>query len=156
MNKIIETASALGLTAALLVLPACDKGGADEAAKTDDKAAKADKAEKPEAGEKPGAGEKPEGEVAELGGDGRVDVIVDAGGYHPDEIRAPAKSKVTLAFTRTTEQGCGQDLVIASMEIDKKLPLNETVEIEVEVPETGEVKFACGMDMYRGKVVPKS
>ena len=42
------------------------------------------------------------------------------------------------------------------MELKKDLPLNETVEIEVEVPESGELKFACGMDMYRGKVVPKA
>ena len=145
----------LGLAAALLCLPACDKGTADKAA-ADKPAADKPAADKPApttADEKP---EPPAAELAELDGDGRVDVTVDASGYHPAEVRAPADSKVTLAFTRTTEAGCGQELVIKSMDIKKPLPLNEAVEIEVVVPASGEVGFACGMDMYQGKVVPKS
>ncbi|HLT40730.1 MAG TPA: cupredoxin domain-containing protein [Enhygromyxa sp.] len=84
----------------------------------------------------------------------RVEVIVDATGYHPATIRAPARSRLTLAFRRTTEAGCGQQLVFETLGIRKQLPLDKVVEVEVEVPERGELGFACGMNMYRGKVVP--
>lgn len=94
-------------------------------------------------------------ELAEVAANGRVEIEVDATGYHPDTISAPAKSKITLAFKRASKSGCGQELVIAALGIEKQLPLNQIVEIEVEVPERGELGFACGMDMYRGKVVPK-
>ena len=83
----------------------------------------------------------------------RVEVTVDATGYHPATIRAPAKSRLTLAFRRTTEAGCGKLLVFESLGVRKQLPLDEVVEIVVEVPERGELGFACGMNMYKGKVV---
>lgn len=162
--------AALTFGLALLFAPACDKGGekkaddkkAEDAKKADDKKeAAADTKKGEHEGMHAGHGEggeakadRPKTADAEAGG--RVDIEVDAGGYHPAEISAPAKAKVTLAFKRTTDQGCGQELVIEAMELKKDLPLNETVEIEVEVPESGELKFACGMDMYRGKVVPKA
>ena len=33
------------------------------------------------------------------------------------------------------------------------LPMNTPVEVPVTVPQTGEVGFACGMDMFHGVVV---
>ena len=154
----------------LLLAPACDGGDdkkdADKAAKADTK--KDDGADKKDAEDKAAADKAAEAgahaghdkpaadEAATVAADGRVEINVDAGGYHPAQIEAPPKSKVTLVFTRTTEAGCGQKLVVKSMELEKELPLNEAVEIEIEVPETGEVGFACGMDMYKGKVVAKA
>lgn len=155
----INKSLAFGLAAALACLPACDKAApekaAPEKAAVEAPAAEAPAAEAP-AAEAPAAEKPAASELAELEGDGRVEVSVDASGYHPAEVRAPAGSKVTLAFTRTSEQGCGQELVIEAMEIKRALPLNESVEIEVVVPTSGELGFACGMNMYQGKVVPKS
>jgi hypothetical protein len=156
----LENLLAFGFAAALVCLPGCDKDAPDKpAADAPDNPDMADTAEKaePAPGTEASEVEQPAAaELAELDADGRVDVIVDAGGYHPAEVRAPAGSKVTLAFTRTSEQGCGQELVIEAMEIKRPLPLNEAVEIEVVVPASGELGFACGMNMYRGKVTPKS
>lgn len=157
----------LMLAGALAWIPACDKakdgGDRPEAAanQADAKPAAAkpaDNAEKPnhagmDHGEAKPAEAEPS-ETAEAVADGRVDISVDASGYHPATISAPPKAKITLAFTRTTESGCGAELVLADLDIEKELPLNEVVEVEVEVPETGELGFACGMDMYKGKVVP--
>jgi hypothetical protein len=166
-KRIIETVFAAGFAAALAFTPACDKGKDDKSAKAEDKKAEDEKKTDDKAEAKTeekaedktaeaGAGDEKKDEVAEVDADARVDIIVDAGGYHPAEVRAPAKSKVTLAFTRTTDAGCGKELVVASMDLEKELPLNEAVEVQVEVPESGEVGFACGMNMYKGKVVPKS
>lgn len=79
-------------------------------------------------------------------------IEVDARGYHPDRVEARAGEPLTLVFTRTTDEGCGQELVIADQGIERDLPLNEPVEVTF-TPEAGEVTFACGMDMYRGTVV---
>ena len=157
MNRTSKTA--IALTLALAWAPACDKADADKSgdakAKTEDKAdAKPDA--KPE--DKPDADVKPadDAAVTEVAADGRVDISVDASGYHPETISAPANSTITLAFKRTTDAGCGQELVIKALDIKKDLPLNEVVEIPVSVPESGELGFACGMDMYKGKVIPKA
>lgn len=170
ISKTGKTLFGLGLASLFLVgLPACDKKKdedkqAKEEDKTDDKAEdeaeeKADEGGEEKAEEKAEAGAEGGEEMAasaEVEAGGKVEVLVDAKGYHPAEITAPGKSKITLAFKRTTDQGCGQELVVESMDVKKELPLNEVVEVEVEVPESGEVGFACGMNMYKGKVVPKS
>lgn len=166
MKRTSKATIALNLTlvGALAWMPACDK--AKDGDKPDAKASAeadpkpADNAAKdPHAGMDHGEAKPAEADASETAtavADGRVDISVDASGYHPATITAPPKSKITLAFTRTTESGCGAELVLADLEIKKDLPLNEVVEIEVEVPETGELGFACGMDMYKGKVVPKA
>ncbi len=147
MNRISKIVIALSLT--LAWTPACDKA-------KDDKGKTEDKGKDPHAGKDHGQPKSDAGETTEVAADGRVDISVDASGYHPETISAPAKSKITLAFKRTTDSGCGQKLVIKDLDISKGLPLNEVVEIQVEVPEAGELGFACGMDMYKGKVVPKA
>lgn len=84
---------------------------------------------------------------------GRVEVKVDGEGYHPAEIIAPANATITLAFRRADAKNCGEELVIESLGIEKELPVGETVAIEITTPASGEVGFACGMNMYKGKVV---
>jgi len=158
--------SILALTVALALAPACDKGGdksddkaaakTDDANKTETKDDKAEAKADEHAGHEMAAGDDKAAEIGEVAEGGTIEIEVDAGGYHPAEIHAPAKSKVTLSFKRTTEAGCGQKVVIKDMEVEKDLPVGEAVEIEVEVPESGELGFACGMNMYKGKVVPKS
>lgn len=87
--------------------------------------------------------------------DGTVAIKVDATGYHPTEATAPAGKPVKLVFTRTTDDGCGQQLVFPDLDIRKDLPLNEPVTVDVTMPASGKIAFACGMDMYRGSVVAK-
>lgn len=87
--------------------------------------------------------------------DGRpiIKVTVDAAGYHPSEAKAKAGKPLRLEFTRTTDEGCGQQLVFPSLDIKKDLPLNQTVAVDVTMPASGKLAFTCGMDMYRGAVV---
>lgn len=82
---------------------------------------------------------------------GRVAITVDGMGYHPSTIHARVGQPLELVFTRVSEAGCAQELVIASMGIRRPLPLNEPVSIRVTP--TSELRFACGMDMLRGQVV---
>jgi plastocyanin domain-containing protein len=89
--------------------------------------------------------------------DGRPEIAirVDADGYHPAEANAPAGRPVRLVFTRTTDEGCGQQVVFPELGIRRDLPLNEPVAVDIEMPASGRVSFTCGMAMYQGAVVAR-
>lgn len=82
-----------------------------------------------------------------------IAVTVDGAGYHPAEIKAPAGKSAHLVFTRTSDAGCGQQLVFPTLDIRKDLPLNEAVPVDITMPASGSVAFTCGMAMYKGHVV---
>jgi hypothetical protein len=82
---------------------------------------------------------------------GRVAITVDGMGYHPSTIHARVGQPLTLVFTRVSDQGCAQELLVPSLGVRKPLPLNQPVEIAVTP--TADVRFSCGMDMLRGQVV---
>jgi plastocyanin domain-containing protein len=92
-------------------------------------------------------------EAASVRAGGRIEVKVDGEGYHPAEIQAPANAEITLAFRRADAKNCGETLVIESLGIEKDLPAGQTVEVAITTPASGTVGFACGMNMYKGKVV---
>lgn len=92
---------------------------------------------------------------ARVAAGGKIEILVDGKGYHPAEIEAPANAAITLAFKRPDAKNCGDELVIEALKIRKELPVGQTTEIAITTPASGELKFACGMDMYRGKVVVK-
>lgn len=83
-------------------------------------------------------------------------VTVSDRGYEPASLEAHPKESIILAFTRVTEAECGRYVKVVGTDTQAELPLNETVKIPVQMPESGEVTFVCGMDMMRGvvKVVP--
>jgi plastocyanin domain-containing protein len=82
-----------------------------------------------------------------------IQIKVDAVGYHPSEAKAKAGKPVRLEFTRTSDEGCGQQLVFPTLDIKKDLPLNEPVTVDLTMPVSGKVAFTCGMDMYRGSLI---
>lgn len=84
-----------------------------------------------------------------------IRIQVGAHGYEPSEAQAPAGKPVRLIFTRTTDEGCGQQLVFPSLDLRKDLPLNQAVPVDVTMPASGSLAFTCGMDMYRGSVVAR-
>lgn len=85
----------------------------------------------------------------------RFEIEVGASGYTPAEISAPASTPIHLGFLRTTDEGCGQELVIPSMELRRELPLNERVWVDVTTPASGRLAFTCGMGMLQGAVVAR-
>ncbi len=82
-----------------------------------------------------------------------ISVEVGAHGYTPGEVTARAGEEVRLVFTRTSDEGCGQQLVFPDLNIHRDLPLGEAVPVDVTMPASGTVAFTCGMGMYRGSVV---
>jgi plastocyanin domain-containing protein len=84
---------------------------------------------------------------------GALRITVDGEGYHPATVTVPASRPATLVFTRTSDDGCGQQLVFPDINLRRDLPLNQPVVVTVNAPATGRLAFTCGMDMYRGAVV---
>ena len=82
-----------------------------------------------------------------------VPVSVTENGFEPNQIAVKKGDIVTLVFTRRTDQTCATELVIAERGIRKDLPLNQPVRVGLGPVASGEITFACGMDMYKGRVV---
>jgi len=89
-----------------------------------------------------------------VGADGirRVPVEANKEGYTPGQIGGKPGEKLVLVFTRTADSSCIAQLKTPDGKLID-LPMNAPVEVAVTVPASGEVGFACGMDMIRGAVV---
>jgi plastocyanin domain-containing protein len=87
--------------------------------------------------------------------DGRPVIAVNVleSGYEPARASADAGTKVRLVFTRKTDEGCGQQIVIPALGIRRDLPLERPVAVDVTMPDSGVLAFTCGMAMYKGSVV---
>ncbi|HXG84003.1 MAG TPA: cupredoxin domain-containing protein [Pyrinomonadaceae bacterium] len=85
--------------------------------------------------------------------EGATKITVSASGYEPASIPVKKGQPVKLAFYRPDAAGCGGEVVFSKQNITKKLPVGETVLVEFTPTEAGEIAFACGMNMLRGKVV---
>lgn len=81
-----------------------------------------------------------------------VDIIVE-GGYTPNTISIPQGKTTKINFTRKDPSGCLEEVVLGDFKIKKYLPLNQKVTIEVTPKEKGEFVFACGMNMFKGKII---
>ena len=82
----------------------------------------------------------------------RIAITVGEQGYQPSSVNVPAAQPVTLVFTRTSDQGCGTQVVFPSLNLRRDLPLNQPVEVTF-TPAVGTLAFTCGMNMLRGAVV---
>lgn len=85
--------------------------------------------------------------------DGATKITVSKNGYEPASVNAKKGEKMTLAFYRADAENCGGEVVFPKLKITKKLPVGETVLVEITPTENGELAFACGMDMLKGKVL---
>jgi plastocyanin domain-containing protein len=97
------------------------------------------------------ATEKPDVVVESF--DQPLKITVSKNGFEPKSLGVKKGQAVRLAFIRTDEENCGDEIVFPKQNIRKKLPLNETVPVEFTPAESGEVGFTCGMDMLRGKIL---
>lgn len=104
-------------------------------------------------GEKSASGEATPQTTVHPDGTREMFVRVDEKGYDPMNLTAPAGSKVRVTFKRTSDAGCGQQVAFPSLKIQKDLPLNQPVSVDLTMPPSGSLGFQCGMGMYKGAVV---
>jgi plastocyanin len=84
---------------------------------------------------------------------GATKITVSASGYEPSQVSVKKGQPIKLAFYRADSNNCGGEVVFSKQNIKKILPVGETVLVEFTPIDTGEIAFACGMDMMRGKLV---
>jgi plastocyanin domain-containing protein len=82
----------------------------------------------------------------------RIEVEAGQDGYVPARIPGKPGEKLMLVFTRTIDADCLAQLKTPDGKL-VDLPKGTPVDVPVMVPATGEVGFACGMDMFHGAVV---
>lgn len=80
-------------------------------------------------------------------------VEITTKGFSPSELIVEKGKPVTITFIRRTDQSCGTEVIFPELKIDKPLPLNVPVEVTFTPQREGELQFACGMDMLKGKVI---
>lgn len=81
-----------------------------------------------------------------------VDITVE-GGYSPNVISIPKGKPTTINFTRKDPSSCLEEVVLGDFKIRKYLPLNQKTAITITPEKTGEFDYACGMNMFHGKIV---
>jgi plastocyanin domain-containing protein len=79
-----------------------------------------------------------------------IDVVME--GYSPERIPGKPGEKLILVFTRKVDGMCFEEVKTPDGKLIA-LPKDKPVEVPVTVPQEGEVRFACGMDMLFGVVV---
>ena len=83
-----------------------------------------------------------------------VEIKVD-GGYVPNTVTLKKGVPATLVFNRKDPSACLEEVVFPDFGIHEKLPVNNRHEITLDTRKAGEYKYACGMNMFFGKVVIK-
>ena len=81
---------------------------------------------------------------------GRLNIEVTAQGFVPAKATVKVGKPLTLAVTRKVQKTCATDIVISEYQVNRPLPLNETVEITFTPQKPGKIRFACAMDMIAG------
>ena len=81
-----------------------------------------------------------------------VAITVTEKGFEPDHVEAAPSQPLTLRFTRKVDPTCADAVEVQGDPVRHMLPLDKPVDVKVKVPASGEIAFACPMDMYRGAI----
>ena len=63
------------------------------------------------------------------------------------------KIPLNLNFIRKDSNSCLEEVVMPDFNIRRHLPLNERVTIEILPKKKGVFVYACGMNMFHGKII---
>ena len=85
--------------------------------------------------------------------EGATKIVVDAKGFTPSEVHVEKGKPATLAFVRTTDGTCATKVVFPELKLEKDLPLDTAVAINVPTDRARTLTFQCGMGMFQSSVV---
>lgn len=91
-------------------------------------------------------------EEAVVANNNSVEIIVN-GGYSPNVISIPKDKPTTLNFIRKDPSSCLEEVILSDFKVKKYLPLNKTVPIIITPQKAGKFDYACGMNMFHGKII---
>ncbi|MGX6427551.1 cupredoxin domain-containing protein [Levilactobacillus yonginensis] len=93
-------------------------------------------------------------DAAVTGSSQDVDVQV-SGGYSPSTVILKRGIPATLTFNRKDPSSCLEQVVFPDLGINEFLPQNQAHAIPIDTSKPGEYDYACGMNMFHGKVIIK-
>ena len=85
-----------------------------------------------------------------------ADVTAGEHGFTPTSFTLPGGgpgSHAAVTFVRTTDKTCATEVVFPDLKIEKKLPLDQVVSVDLPTDTPKTLTFQCGMAMYKGAVV---
>jgi plastocyanin domain-containing protein len=82
-----------------------------------------------------------------------IEISVTKEGFVPATITVKKGERVRLVVTRKVERTCATEIVIRDQGINQRLPLNQPVTVEFTPTKSGQLRYACGMDMISGTIV---
>ncbi|MBP6627857.1 MAG: cupredoxin domain-containing protein [Kofleriaceae bacterium] len=85
----------------------------------------------------------------------RIAISVTEDGFEPNDIKVNKGEPITFVFERKTDETCAKEVIVHvddGNKIERKLPLNQPVEVAVTFPKSGDITYACGMDMVKGSI----
>ncbi len=79
-----------------------------------------------------------------------VTMEVTGEGFVPANVKVQKGQRVRLLITRKTDRTCATEIVIKDYGINVALPLGKQVKVELTPKASGEIKYACAMNMIGG------
>ncbi|ETY73269.1 cupredoxin domain-containing protein [Lactiplantibacillus fabifermentans] len=83
-----------------------------------------------------------------------VNVEVD-GGYTPNTVVLKRGVPANINFTRKDPSTCLEQVVFPDFGINQFLAKDQNTAINIDTSKPGEYEYACGMNMFHGKVIIK-
>ncbi len=93
--------------------------------------------------------------VAERRGDKQIVEIVVDGGYKPGTVVLERGIPTDLVFVRKDSSACFEEVVLSDFGVSTHLPVNKPYTVSINPDKSGEYTYACGMNMFFGKVIVK-
>jgi len=92
---------------------------------------------------------------AQQRGDKQVVEITVDGGYTPKIVELQRGVPAELVFVRKDRSACFEEVVLPDFGVSTHLPINKPHTVSISPDTSGEFTYACGMNMFFGKVVVK-
>lgn len=81
--------------------------------------------------------------------------VVVKGGYSPATVVLKKGVPATINFDLKDSTACLSHVVFDQLGVDRDLTKQARTKIEIPTDQAGDLDFACGMNMFHGKVVVK-
>ncbi|GFI59431.1 hypothetical protein IMSAG044_00315 [Lactobacillaceae bacterium] len=85
----------------------------------------------------------------------KVVVNAENHGYKTETVTFKQGKPAKLKFIPSDNMGCMNEVVFKELGIDEKLDGKKEVTVDIPTDKPGTYNYACGMDMFHGKVVVK-